>query len=340
MTPLTLITEQRDDAIGRWEIELTNNLKKIDPKLKHINVNNQSKIKFFSYILQVINFIKIYLLINKQEILLFTDPKSIKANIAFLIKNKKYIMVHHLDTEPSYYRFFTGITLVSLLKKFDGLIATSKRTINDLEAEKIDPSKISLVYSGVNHKVFNQIELERRPRIKYILFVGTEIPRKNFSNALKAFKLLKKDFPDLFLVKTGNSGGKDYRIISNGLINKLGLKKDIIFTGFIDDKQLRQYYLEAEMLLFPSLLEGFGLPIIEAMACGCPVVTSNIDPMREITKDCALHVNPHSHEDIAIKCKELMQNSELKKKLTKSGLSNSKKYSWDKTAQLIYKIIK
>lgn len=143
---------------------------------------------------------------------------------------------------------------------------------------------------------------------------------------IEVFSMLKKDFPNLKLVKIGNSTDE-----LNNIINKLKIKNDIIFTNHLDEEEISKYYSHAKLLLFPSLEEGFGLPIIEAMACGCPVVTSNRNPMKEITADTQVLCNPESINDMYLKCKKVLNSKEIQEKMSKRGIKRANYFSWKKT---------
>ena len=123
------------------------------------------------------------------------------------------------------------------------------------------------------------------------------------------------------------------------MIAELGISNQIMFTGFISDSELPSYYKGAIALLFPSLYEGFGLPAIEAMACGTPVLTSNITSLPEVVGDCGILIDPYNVEAITKGINTMYANKELRHKLSIEGKKRSKAFDWDKTAKIIHDTI-
>jgi glycosyltransferase involved in cell wall biosynthesis len=227
------------------------------------------------------------------------------------------------------------------MKKAKKIIAISAHTKRDLMSYLgIPEEKISVIYQGINHEIFKPPKIvQRKIDSPYILYVGTEVPRKNFKGVLNSFQKLKekREFRNLKLVKVGNASSgwshEKYRNISLNLIRSLYLENEVVFTGFLDKKELAFYYAGAECLVFPSFYEGFGFPVLEAMACGCPVVASNVSSLPEVVGDAGLLVNPHDHNAIAAAIESILSNESLKKSLKKAGLERAKLFSWRKTAE-------
>jgi glycosyltransferase involved in cell wall biosynthesis len=182
-------------------------------------------------------------------------------------------------------RFYLNLDYKGI-KKAARIIAVSQATKRDLVSHLgIPEERISVVYEGVDHSLFRPAA-QRVFDGPYILFVGSEHPRKNLAGLLKAFSTLKADrrFKDLKLVKVGTAGGSEAEFRKHTLrsIEELGLSGEVIFTEYVAVQQLPAYYSFAECFVLPSLYEGFGLPVLEAMACGCPVITSNLTSLPEI----------------------------------------------------------
>ena len=121
-------------------------------------------------------------------------------------------------------------------------------------------------------------------------------------------------------------------------IKQLGMEEKIIFTNFVPDKDIPVFYSGAEVLLFPSIYEGFGLPVAEAMACGCPVITSNTSSLPEVGGKAAVYVNPLSIESIVKGLEKVLEDKNLQKKMIKEGLKQSRKFNWEKSAEQTIKI--
>lgn len=322
---LKIITEKRKDAIGIYNRELFRAMR--NGELVEIDNKN-----ILSKLLGILK-------IPKEGTLLFTDVKAIKIISAFFLKNKKYAVVMHLDKDPYFFRFIPFLTMKKLLQQFDGIICISEFSKSQVKELGINAK---VAYCGVNHNLFKPAE-EKIIKEKYILYVGNEIPIKNMKNLLEAFSILKKDFKDLKLVKVGNPdslGLTGNREKTLEYIKEFNLQDDVIFTGFVKDEDLPKYYSGAELSLFLPLLSGFGLPIAEAMACGCPVVTSDRNPMKEIVGKTQLTADPLNPKEIAEKCKEVLQNKELQNRMRKEGIKRAELFDWNRTARKIMEAIR
>lgn len=168
----------------------------------------------------------------------------------------------------------------------------------------------------------------------YFIFVGRLEKRKNIVRIIDAFNKFKQESKTNHkLVLVGKKGFGYNEIIDK--INELGdFKKDIIMTGYVENEKLANLYALSDGLVYPSLYEGFGLPILEAMASGIPVLTSNIPTIKEIAGDAAFYVNPEDVEDIASKMNKIIQK-ETREALVLKGKNQAKKFSWGKSAQMI-----
>jgi glycosyltransferase involved in cell wall biosynthesis len=229
------------------------------------------------------------------------------------------------------------------IRKAKYIIAISQQTKKDLISFLgIPEERIRVIYNGVDHDIFKPCPAPKPVDEPYILYVGSEQPRKNLTTLLMAFHKLKADksFRELKLVKVGEAGGKNqvFRQQSLKLIESLNLRGDIVFTGFVAEEEMAGYYSNAECLVFPSLYEGFGLPVIEAMACGCPVITSNTSSLPEIVGEAGIMVEPHDAEGLANAVGEVFTNPDLKQELKKRGLERASNFSWEKTAEETMKV--
>jgi glycosyltransferase involved in cell wall biosynthesis len=220
------------------------------------------------------------------------------------------------------------------MQKASRIIAVSYNTRNDLiKYLKIPEDRIVVIYNGVDHNIFKpyNIKLHDRP---YILYVGSERPRKNLSRLFEAFSKLKSEFPQLKLVKVGACGRfKKYRTDLEAKLNSLGITQDVIFVEHTPEIDLARYYSSAALLAYPSLYEGFGLPPLEAMACGCPVVTSNNSSLPEVVGDAGIMVNPYNTNSLAEAMMRVLSNQELRENMIRKGLEQSAKFSWEETAR-------
>jgi glycosyltransferase involved in cell wall biosynthesis len=168
---------------------------------------------------------------------------------------------------------------------------------------------------------------------RYILFVGTLEPRKNVQTLLQAFAHMRAEppRPDVSLVIAGGNGwGKENYLAS---VDALKLRDHVRFTGFVADDHLPDLYRGALLFVYPSLYEGFGLPVLEAMACGTPVITSDRTSLPEVAGDAALLVDPTRPEALAAAMSSVLSDSALHQALRAKGLARARAFTWDAVAQ-------
>jgi glycosyltransferase involved in cell wall biosynthesis len=225
------------------------------------------------------------------------------------------------------------------IKRANHIIAVSESTKNDLvNYLKIPEGRISVIYNGVDHNVFKPHHVRLHYR-RYILYVGSERRRKNLGRLFESFAALKREFPDLMLVKVGSPGrSKEFRNKTLETLSRLGITEEVIFVDHISEKDLAYYYSSAALLCYPSLYEGFGLPPLEAMACGCPVVTSNISSLPEVVGEAGIMVNPYDTRSLVQAMRQVLTDSKLRNSMVRKGLEQSKKFSWERTADLTLQV--
>lgn len=166
----------------------------------------------------------------------------------------------------------------------------------------------------------------------YILYVGSIEPRKNLLRLLQAYARLRDDLPAWKLVIVGARNAWKSTPISAEL-RKLNLTSWVQFTGYVPEEDLPALYNGASLFVFPSLYEGFGLPVLEAMACGTPVITSNISSLPEVAGDAALLVDPYNVDEIAAVMRRVLSDPDLCADLRHRGLERAKEFSWERTAR-------
>lgn len=216
------------------------------------------------------------------------------------------------------------------------LIMISENTKREyLQFHKIPDSKVPVIYEACDMPANKLTPYKDLPFDKFIIYVGQQPDYKNIRKLAEAHQKLLKNNPKLGLVLVGRMN-PDTKA-NQALFKKLDYK-NIHFTGFIEDDQRDWLYTRAEAYVFPSLMEGFGLPPLEAMSYGTPVVSSNTSCMPEILGDAALYFNPKDSDDIADKVQRVLDSETLKKDLIKKGFSRIKKYSWRKMAEETHSI--
>ena len=224
----------------------------------------------------------------------------------------------------------------SVVRRADLVITGSASSRDDIaELLGADPAKIRVTPYGVE-PAFAPLEadpdeIERRFGVRppYVLCVGTLEPRKNLAGAVRAFERVQGDFPDHALAIIGGKGWKRAeleRVMA-------GTKARVVRTGYVADDDLPLLYSAADLFLFPSFGEGFGFPVLEAMACGAPVIAGNTTSLPELAGDAALLVDPASEEAIAAAVREVLGSSDVGERLSVAGLERSRGFSWERCAE-------
>jgi glycosyltransferase involved in cell wall biosynthesis len=167
--------------------------------------------------------------------------------------------------------------------------------------------------------------------LPYILNVGTLEPRKNLEGLLRAFAKAKRKGIPHTLVITGAGGWGESRLAQ--LPTELGIADSVLFTGFVTDEALPHLYANADFFVYPSLYEGFGLPVLEAMACGTPVIASNTSSIPEVAGDAGILVDPSSEGELVAAMMQLAGDGRLRDDLKKRGINRAASFSWERTAQ-------
>lgn len=242
----------------------------------------------------------------------------------------------HEKTKVLYFRFFIWLTTIFA----DKVICISKSTQQDY-----------LTYFNASLKLTTVVELGKdqsyRPDVDqaevrrvlkkyavdddYILFIGTIEPRKNIINLILAYSRLVVEGCFYRLVIVGKKGWHYDSVFS--LVKELRLESRVTFTGFIKETEKPAFLVGAKIFVYPSLYEGFGIPVLEALACGTPTITSNISSMPEVAGDAAILVNPKNIDDIYAALTKLVNDKKLCEDLRKRALIQSEKFSWQTTAE-------
>jgi glycosyltransferase involved in cell wall biosynthesis len=225
------------------------------------------------------------------------------------------------------------------LRHSDLVIAISRATRDDLvRLMGVDPERIRVVYPGIDHGLFNVSNAVEQAHLKdlqlrygiggrYLLYVGDSEWRKNLRRCLEALQGIN---PEVKLVLAGKRALTDARL--HGWIEELGLDKRVILPGFVPDADLPVLYGGAVAFLFPSLYEGFGLPVAEAMACGCPVITSGVSSLPEVAGEAGLLVDPCSVAEIREAMVRVIDDADLCRQLTEAGVRQASRFSWERAA--------
>ncbi len=229
-----------------------------------------------------------------------------------------------------------------LRRQADLVIVPSEATKADVVRQlRISSTRVEVIPWGCDERFQPKGDPERLAAVqrkyrlpaRYLLFVGTLEPRKNLTALLKAYAMLRQELRDLEvkLVVAGRKGWLYDEVFAT--VTALALHEDVLFTGFVDDTDLPELYRGALMLVFPSLYEGFGLPILEAMASGVPVIASNTSSMPEVAGDAALLIDPRTPEAIAEGMTQILCDEGLRQTLMHRGLARVQGFTWEGTAR-------
>ena len=255
---------------------------------------------------------------------------------------------HYPQTHRPLDRWYLDWTTRRHTRAARRLIADSEATRQDLvDFYRADPGRISVVYLGRDETLAPVTDPDIIARTKaayhiegdYLLYLGTLHPRKNLVRLIKAFHRALGSIRDnqLKLVIAGQRGWLDYDIFA--IVRQLGLTNRVLFPGYVADVAKPALLSDALAYVFPSLYEGFGLPVLEAMACGTPVLTSNCSSLPEVAGQAGLLVDPRRTDEIAAGLVEMVNNGELRRRLVEQGFEQIQKFSWQKAGAEVLSIL-
>jgi glycosyltransferase involved in cell wall biosynthesis len=228
-----------------------------------------------------------------------------------------------------------------LARRQDLILAISETTARDItKFLKVDSHRVRVVYNGVDHARFHprrgegeQQRIQARFGGPFILYVSRlEHPAKNHVRLIKAFEFYKRSTGSPWKLVLAGSDWHGSEVIHQ-TADASPFRQDIVRPGFVADEEVPALYRSAEIMAYPSLFEGFGLPPIEAMACGCPVLTSGCGSLSEVVGDAAMIIDPHEPADAATKLQTLAASPMLRERLRQSGLRRAARFNWQTTAR-------
>jgi len=241
-------------------------------------------------------------------------------------------------------KWFLNRFMPIFVRRADAIIAVSQCTKDDLIRHyAVPPEKITVIYEGVDARFQPVTDPDALARVRarhglperYILYVGTIEPRKNLTTLLEAYAALirnrKSKIGNRKLVIVGRKGWlyKDFF----RRLRELGLEGEVIFPGFVPDEDLPALYSAAELFVFPSLYEGFGLPPLEAMACGTPIITSNASSLPEVVGEAGIMVEPRDVRGLVEAMERVLTDEGKRREMRGKGLRQAAGFSWERAAQ-------
>ncbi|MBA7509026.1 D-inositol-3-phosphate glycosyltransferase [subsurface metagenome] len=365
----TVLNHGQDIGAGRYIINLVKNLLKIDKKNTYILTGRYVTDKY----LEIINRIKSTYTDNKIEFKLYKTtqkklnlwnrlrfppielmgfkadllhcpdyliPPNLNKIIILTIHDLAFIRFPQFNFDWFTKKYTKEVRRNARLAKI--IIADSKSTKDDIiKFFKIDPAKVKVVYLASDSQFKKLANQEKDKKVlkkygidkKYILSAGTIEPRKNYPTLIKAFNYIKHNNNDFNyrLVIVGRTGWKSEATYRERELSPY--KDDILFIGRVSDKDLVQIYNQAEIFVYPSFFEGFGLPPLEAMSCGLPVIASDSSSLKEVIGNSGILVPSEDYREISKQISYILKNEKIKKKLKEKSLKQAQKFSWEKTAR-------
>jgi glycosyltransferase involved in cell wall biosynthesis len=271
--------------------------------------------------------------------------------VPFLFAPKNYFVILH----DLAYKYIFTTSLKEKIKRYTmdmltrGAFRRAKKVISVSDATKYDLvrffgvsfEKIQTIYQGFEHIQIKAGTPIREITEPFFLFIGTIKERKNVLSVIRAFALYKKRNEDKQMLVIVGKQNKNNPYVQSLYeeIRKHSLDKSVIFTNHISDAERTYVYAHADALVFPSLLEGFGIPVLEAMSARVPVITSNTGALAEVAGDAALLVDPRDVEDISAAMETLVKNRELRDQYIKKGIERIRLFDWSNTARAIERLV-
>jgi glycosyltransferase involved in cell wall biosynthesis len=250
------------------------------------------------------------------------------------------IFLHFPEYHLPYNRWYLSFAMPRFLRAADAVVTPSECSRQDainfygLPAEKITviPEAAAPGFKPATDQTrLDAVREKYNLPKRFILHVGTIEPRKNLSRLLDAFKSLLAYQPDLRLVLIGKKGWLYDEFFQK--LRGLGLEEVVIFPGYVKEADLPSFFHLAEVFVYPSLYEGFGLPPLEAMACGAPVVCSNAASLPEVVGDAGLLVNPTDTKELTLALRRVLEEPDLRRRLSQQSLARASLFSWKKAAE-------
>jgi glycosyltransferase involved in cell wall biosynthesis len=256
------------------------------------------------------------------------------------------LIINHYPTgkastlpSPIYYLKLMGYKFIikQAAQKAQEIITVSQSTKNEIVKHlQVSDEKIIVTYEGVENREKGKKSKDKKFNYPFFLYVGNAYPHKNIERLIDVFVLVIKDYPDVKLVLVGNKNYFYERLEQR--VKGMYMDKHILFTGNITEEELISLYHQANALILPSLMEGFGLPGLEAMQSGCLVLASDIPVFKEIYQDAAIYFNPLEIESLSATIREVLQDKKKFQPFIEKGKKRLGDFSWRKMAENTLKI--
>ena len=263
-------------------------------------------------------------------------PVLTHVSSIFTVYDLTYLLT---DTHTTLNRLFLTLMMPRFLRNADAIIAISESTRRDmLRHYRVDEAKVRVIYGGVTPRFrpalpdeVAQVRLRHDLPEHFILSVGTIEPRKNLIRLLEAYRSLRDGGSQIRLVIAGRRGWRYEHFFRR--LQELRLTDGVTLLGAFGDTELPALYSAADVFAFPSLYEGFGLPVLEAMACGAPVIASNTSAIPEIATNAGILCDPYDTRSLTEAIVQVLDDAELRAAMRANGLERARRFTWEKTAE-------
>lgn len=337
---------QKTTGVQRFAIEVSKHLKLLLPDLKFVSPKNIIQKELADYFnVETFGSFSSHLW-EQVELPIFLKNKNSPllinfGNTAPLTYKNQLVSIHDLSfiVNPKWFSksfaLFYSFVIPRIAKKSLRVITVSENSKKDIiEKVGIKESKIDVLYCDVPAEFKQNNQKSTNIYGEYILAVSSLDPRKNFGRLIEAFN--KLSLPNIKLVIVGSVNN----VFSDVNIKKLIQDNQLItFTGYVDQEELPGLYKNAKLFIYPSLYEGFGIPPLEAMICGCPTIVANVASLPEICGEASYYVDPYSIDDISQGMKELTSNESLRQELIVKGYVRVSHFNWESSAKQLVNII-
>ena len=322
-----VLTHLKITGVENHAINIIDNLKeKIDVSVAIPKYKNKYYTHFWEHVILPFRALRYDILFCPSNIAPIFLPKKVKLIVTLHDLSFKDFSQMYSKIFRKYYEF----VIPKILKRADKVITISnfsyKRIIKEYPFVQ---NKIDFIYHGKNHTFYHDKNVKKE---NYILYVGSLNDTKNFSSVIKAFALIDSQKYNLKMVMPTSS---NFEIDSEKkqLLNRAKQNQNIEIVDYLPQEKLVEVYQKAKLFVFPSYHESFGFPVLEAMACGTPVISSYTTSLPEVGGDAVVYCDPYDIEDIKEKIKLVLDDEELPKHMIKEGLKRAKIFSWEKSAQ-------